>query len=152
MVDPLLKNCRCAYPIQSDAICGCDQTRCVEANLLNDSVGRYVGISWRHKRRSMIEDDSGPQRSEGRAQLRHEGLRLFPCRKVRAFVEPVVVDELGIRALGPAPWCGVDLEQVARRHHTREARRPVDWTMVLPNVSGISKSFGRGRRRRSLRP
>jgi hypothetical protein len=37
------------------------------------------------------------------SELGAEKLRLFPGRKVPAFVELVVVDEFGIRPLGPTP-------------------------------------------------
>jgi hypothetical protein len=43
------------------------------------------------------------ERLEGRAELLGEELRLFPRREVAAFVERVVVDEFGIRPLGPTP-------------------------------------------------
>src|SRR5215213_5040913 len=43
-----------------------------------------------------------PQRLEPYAHLIHQKLRLFPRRKVPALVELVVVDEVGIRPLGPA--------------------------------------------------
>src|SRR6266481_8692807 len=43
------------------------------------------------------------QRFEPRAKFGHEDLRLFPRREVSAFVDLVVVDELGIRLLRPAP-------------------------------------------------
>src|ERR1051325_2072322 len=42
----------------------------------------------------------GPER---RPELGREELRLLPRREVPAFVDLVVVDELGIRLLGPAP-------------------------------------------------
>src|SRR5881296_4522452 len=44
-----------------------------------------------------------PQRLEPYAHLIHQKLRLFPRRKVPALVEPVVMDEPGIRPLRPAP-------------------------------------------------
>src|SRR5437016_8948238 len=50
-----------------------------------------------------------PQRFECSAHLVHKELRLLPGRKVRAFGEPVVVDELGIRLLSPTLRCLVDL-------------------------------------------
>src|SRR5262245_21993598 len=43
------------------------------------------------------------QRSKRRADLLREELRLFPRGEVTALVELVVIDELGIGALGPAP-------------------------------------------------
>src|SRR6266550_1992588 len=50
-----------------------------------------------------------PQRLEPYAHLIHQKLRLFPRRKVPALVELVVMDELGIRPLRPAPRCSDDL-------------------------------------------
>src|SRR5689334_5241925 len=44
-----------------------------------------------------------PQRAERRAKLRGEQLGLLPRREVAAFVEPVVVDQLGVGPLRPAP-------------------------------------------------
>src|SRR4051812_4552547 len=49
------------------------------------------------------------ERSEARAQLLGEQRRLFPGREVPAFGELVVVNELGIRALCPAPRDWTDL-------------------------------------------
>src|SRR4051812_35843844 len=49
------------------------------------------------------------QRSETRAQLLGEERRLFPGREVPAFVELVVVNEFGIRALCPTLGCRTDL-------------------------------------------
>src|SRR5829696_7711656 len=43
------------------------------------------------------------QRREARAHLPHEELRLLPGGEVCAFVELVVVDQLGIRLLRPTP-------------------------------------------------
>src|SRR3984893_6451641 len=43
------------------------------------------------------------QRLERRAKLRREDLRLLPGREVAALVDLVVIDELGIRPLRPAP-------------------------------------------------
>src|SRR5206468_90591 len=48
----------------------------------------------------------GPER---RLDLGHEELRLLPGREVAAFVELVVVDEVGIRPLRPAPRRRVEL-------------------------------------------
>ena len=67
----------------------------------------------RHERvREEVEVDERPElqeRPQPRAQLFHEELRLVPCREVAALVEFVVVDELGIRTLRPAPRCLVEL-------------------------------------------
>src|SRR5262249_25540583 len=43
------------------------------------------------------------QRSEARANLVAEELRLLPGGEVPALVEPVVVDQFGVRPLGPTP-------------------------------------------------
>src|SRR5882672_12493658 len=43
------------------------------------------------------------------SELRAEKLRLLPGRKVAAFVELVVMDEVGIRPLRPTPRSRVDL-------------------------------------------
>src|SRR5258706_6750966 len=50
-----------------------------------------------------------PQRLERGAKLGHEDLRLFPGREVSAFLDLVVVDELGIRPLRPAPRSLIEL-------------------------------------------
>src|SRR5437588_6100314 len=47
--------------------------------------------------------------SEASPDFFREGLRLFPGRKVTALIEPVVVNELGIGALRPAPRSLVEL-------------------------------------------
>src|SRR3954471_14757525 len=52
---------------------------------------------------------SHAKRPEGRAQLGDEVLRLLPSGVVPAFVEPVVVDQLGVGAFRPAAWRRVDL-------------------------------------------
>ena len=49
-----------------------------------------------------------PQRSEARANLFRKELRLFPGRKVPAFVELVVMDQLGKRPLRPASWSRIE--------------------------------------------
>src|SRR5437879_2660824 len=56
-----------------------------------------------------------PQRLEPYAHLIHQKLRLFPRRKVPALVELVVMDELGIRPLRPAPRCSDDLVRISVR-------------------------------------
>src|ERR1043166_6734924 len=53
--------------------------------------------------------DGLPQRSERRAQIGHEKLRLLPGREVAAFVVLVVENEFGIRFLSPTLWRLVDL-------------------------------------------
>src|SRR3954465_15835946 len=50
-----------------------------------------------------------PEGSERRAEFVRKKRRLFPRREGPAFVEPVVVDELGIRLLRPAPWRLIEL-------------------------------------------
>src|SRR5262245_66543471 len=54
-------------------------------------------------------DRALPQRLERSAHLVHKQFRLFPGRKMRALGEAVVVDELGIRLLGPTLRRLVDL-------------------------------------------
>src|SRR5437660_4425911 len=49
------------------------------------------------------------KRSERCAQLVHEELGLLPSREMAALVEPVVVNELRISPLCPAPRGGIDL-------------------------------------------
>src|SRR4051812_31767762 len=49
------------------------------------------------------------QRLEPGAHLADEELRLLPGREMCAFIELVVVDQLGIRLLCPTPWGRVDL-------------------------------------------
>ena len=71
--------------------------------------------------------------SEACANLFREELRLFPGREVPALVELVVVDQLGIRALCPAPR-GLD-----RARRERRSRRPGSVTFL-------------GRRRRACSP
>src|SRR2546427_4900967 len=51
----------------------------------------------------------GPQRLEALADLCDEELGLFPCREVPAFREPIVMDELRIRLLRPAPGGLIEL-------------------------------------------
>src|SRR4029453_5955550 len=45
------------------------------------------------------------ERSERRADLFREELRLFPGREVAAFVHSVIVDELVVGPPRPALWC-----------------------------------------------
>jgi hypothetical protein len=44
-----------------------------------------------------------PQRLERRAQLGREELRLLSRREVAALLDRVVIDQLGVRSLRPAP-------------------------------------------------
>src|SRR3954453_5326606 len=55
------------------------------------------------------DSDGLAQRPERGSKLRNEKLRLLPSREVCAFVELVVMDQLGIRPLRPTPWGRVDL-------------------------------------------
>src|SRR4051812_1052903 len=49
------------------------------------------------------------QRLERRAQLVDEELGLFPCGEVASFGQPVVMNQLGERLLGPALWALIKL-------------------------------------------
>jgi hypothetical protein len=49
------------------------------------------------------------KRVEGGAKFLAEQFRLFPGREVTAFVELVVVDQIGISPLRPTPWSLVQL-------------------------------------------
>src|SRR5262245_37704832 len=49
------------------------------------------------------------ERPEGGSHLLGEQLQLLPGREVTALREPVVVDQVRVRALGPAPRRAVDL-------------------------------------------
>jgi hypothetical protein len=44
------------------------------------------------------------ERLERGPELFREELGLFPRREMTAFVDLVVIDEIGVRPLGPAPW------------------------------------------------
>src|SRR5260370_24042036 len=78
-----------------------------------------------------------PQRSEPRAQLWHEEPRLFPGREVPALVEFVVVDELGVRALRPAPRSGTEIiREDAHRDGDGDALRGKEGELVLPVQTG----------------
>src|SRR6476661_4952334 len=72
------------------------------------SIGRWYwrrGWGRRHSRNVCRRLDGHlAKRPEPGADLLAEELRLLPGRKVPAFVELVVMNELGIRPLGPAPW------------------------------------------------
>src|SRR6266487_2619240 len=57
------------------------------------------------------------QGSEARAKLFRKELRLFPGRKVPAFVEFVVIDELGIRSLGPTARGLIELVRKGAHGH-----------------------------------
>src|SRR4029077_12335315 len=51
----------------------------------------------------------GPQRTEGSSEFGGKKRRLLPRGKMTALIEPVVVNELRIRLLRPAPRCLVEL-------------------------------------------
>src|SRR2546423_6659531 len=79
----------------------------------------------------------GTQRPESRPQLFHEELRLFKCGKVPALVEPVVVDELGIRPFCPAPRSWIEL--VGKDAHGNRNGHALDTEIaerVLPSRDG----------------
>src|SRR5262249_34006332 len=64
------------------------------------------------------------QRSEARANLFCEEERLFPGRKVPALIDLVVIDEVGVGALGPTPWRLILLAREDR--HGRRNRNALD--------------------------
>src|SRR5262245_315292 len=45
-----------------------------------------------------------PYRLERRSELLSENPRLLPCREVAALFRLVVIDEVGVRPLGPTAW------------------------------------------------
>ena len=80
-----------------------------------------------------------PERSEPRADLLREKLRLLPGREVPAFIELVVVDEFGIRPLRPAPrsWIqlfnnGASLYQVQHALGHKDQRMSARYAHLLP--------------------
>jgi len=73
------------------------------------------------------------QRLEPCAQLFHKKLRLFPCREVTAFVELVVVDEVRVGLLDPAPRRRVKLfREDADGHRDGDAPGLEEGAFVLP--------------------
>src|SRR5262245_37577425 len=73
------------------------------------------------------------ERSERRAELVGEQLRLFPGREVAALVQLVVVDEVGIRALGPTPRSLILLARKdADGHRDLDAFDVEESALVLP--------------------
>src|SRR4051812_37259232 len=83
-----------------------------------------------------------PQRAERLSQLGGEQLGLLPRREVAAFVEPVVVDQLGVGPLRPASRRRVDLVgKDAHSDRDRDALRIEEGELVLPVEAG-----GGGRR------
>src|SRR4051794_31650821 len=89
--------------------------------------------------RRLLDQTAGPsvpgsaQRSEGRAELFREELRLLPGGEVAAPVDFVEVDELGIRPLGPAPRRLVLLTGEDRHgHRNRHALLVEEAALVFP--------------------
>src|SRR5918992_1967389 len=74
-----------------------------------------------------------PQRLEARAQLLYEQVRLFPRCKVPAFLELVVMDELGIRPLCPTAWRCIDLiGENAHGYRDGYVLEVEKWQLVFP--------------------
>src|SRR5215207_5008141 len=77
------------------------------------------------------------QWSERRANLPGEDFRLFPRREVAAFVEPAVIDELGISSLRPRPRGCIDLiRKDAHGNRDRDVFRGEKGELVLPVETG----------------
>src|SRR6185295_8605564 len=77
------------------------------------------------------------ERLERLAKLRREEVGLFPRREVSALRKPVVVDELGIRLLGPA--LGSLIELLGERAHRRrdlDVLRSEERELALPIETG----------------
>src|SRR5688572_23052670 len=84
-----------------------------------------------------------PLRSERHSDLREE-LRLFPGCKMPAFVELVVVDEVGVRLLHPILRRVVELARKrARRSRGPEALRREEAELSLPVETGRGNRRGR---------
>jgi hypothetical protein len=67
------------------------------------------------------------------SELRTEELRLLPGRKVPAFVELVVVDEVGIGPLGPTPRGLIELvRKGAHGHRDRDTFRGEKGQLAFP--------------------
>src|SRR5215218_3339539 len=78
-------------------------------------------------------ESSLSQRPERRADVFCEQLRLFPGGEVAAPVVLVVVDEVGVRLLGPAPRNPVELVgEGAHADRDRDALGGEETTLVLP--------------------
>ena len=74
------------------------------------------------------------QRLERRSHFGGEDRRLLPGREVAAFVEPVVVNELGIGSLRPAPRGRIDLVgKGAHRDGYGDAFRGEEGAACFPN-------------------
>jgi hypothetical protein len=85
-----------------------------------------------------------PQRPKRCPELGGEALWLFPGRKVPAFVELVVMDELGIRSLCPAPRHSIDLiREHAHGNRDRNVLRGKKGQLVLPVQTNRRNSRGR---------
>ena len=77
------------------------------------------------------------KRFERRAHLFGEKLRLLPGREVTAFVELVVVDELGIRAFRPTPRSLIELVgEGAHGDGDLDAHRREEGKLVFPIETG----------------
>ena len=73
------------------------------------------------------------QRPERGAELAGEQLRLLPRREVAPFVDLVVIEELGIGPLGPAPRSLILLAgEDGHRHRNRDALGVEKAALVFP--------------------
>src|SRR5215203_278746 len=73
------------------------------------------------------------QRSQASANLFHEQLRLLPGREVPAFVELVVMDEVGIGLLCPTPRHLIEIARKdAYRYRDGDALRVEEAVLVFP--------------------
>jgi hypothetical protein len=82
---------------------------------------------------SVAVSDRIAEGPKARANLLDKQLRLFPGREVSALVELVVVDQLGIRLLHPAPRRLLELiREGARRHRDLHALRREEAELVFP--------------------
>jgi hypothetical protein len=87
------------------------------------------------------------QGTKRRAQLGREELRHFPGREVPAFVEPVVMDELGVSPFCPTPQSCIDLiREDAHGNRDDDVLRGKEGQLVFPiqTRSGTprGKAFG----------
>ena len=74
-----------------------------------------------------------PQGLEGRPQFLSKNRWLLPCREVATFVELVVINEIGIGPLGPAPRSLICLAgEDAHGHRNRDALSVPKATLVFP--------------------
>src|SRR5437762_11329313 len=73
------------------------------------------------------------QRFDRRTQLGREDFRLFPRRKVAAFVEFVIMDKLRVSLLSPAPWSLVELVwERAHRDRNDDVFRSKEGELAFP--------------------